>query len=120
MDRLSTCLEVDDDRGREKSVQVLELGVEKKRELANMLKAELPEYVIKIAEALESKNYSELKSQVHKLHGAARCCGTPALRQAAEHAEQAIDNKQYDVLTEAISKLSHEISRVLAFSIKMH
>ena len=90
-------------------------------ELIHMLKLELPEYQIKIASALESKNYTELKSQVHKLHGASRCCGTPALCSAAAHMEQLIDNKsQHDVLATAANKLSHEISRLLEISINDH
>jgi two-component system, NarL family, sensor histidine kinase BarA len=89
-------------------------------ELTHMLKTELPGYQSKIAAALESKNYDELKSQTHKLHGAARCCGTPALCSAAAHMEECIDKQQYDALTTAARKLIHEISRLLAFPIDIH
>ncbi len=86
-------------------------------ELTHMLKTELPAYQSKISAALESKNYTELKSQTHKLHGAARCCGTPALCSAVAHLEECIDKQHYDALTVAASKLSHEISRLLAFPV---
>jgi two-component system sensor histidine kinase BarA len=87
-------------------------------ELTNMLKIELPEYQQKIALALETQNYAELKVQVHKLHGASRCCGTPALREAAEYLERVIDSEQYDELTTATIRLRREITRLLDYPIK--
>jgi two-component system sensor histidine kinase BarA len=89
-------------------------------ELTHMLKTELPQYQSKIAAALRLKNYDELKSQVHKLHGAARCCGTPALCSAAALMEERIDKQQYDALITAAKKLSHEINRLLEFPIDIH
>ena len=89
-------------------------------ELMHMLKTELPEYRINIASALKSNNYTELKSQVHKLHGASRCCGTPALRNAAAHMEQLIDKQQHDALAMAANKLNHEIDRLIEFPIDDH
>jgi two-component system sensor histidine kinase BarA len=89
-------------------------------ELTHMLKTELPGYQSKITAALGLKNYDELKSQVHKLHGAARCCGTPALCSAAALMEERIDKQQYDALTTAARKLSHEINRLLEFPVDIH
>jgi CheY-like chemotaxis protein len=89
-------------------------------ELTNMLKIELPEYQTNIAVALESGDYAELKSHVHKLHGATRCCGTPALREAAKHMEHLVDQKQYDRLVTAARRLNHEIIRLLDYPVDVH
>ena len=86
-------------------------------ELTTMLKNELPDYQKKISQALDSEEYAELKTQVHKLHGATRCCGTPALREAAEYMESVIDNAQHDELATAAARLSREISRLLDYQI---
>ena len=47
-----------------------------------MLIAELPDYRNALNKALNTDNKEELKQHTHKLHGASRCCGTPALRHA--------------------------------------
>jgi len=86
-------------------------------ELVNMLKQELPDYQHGIAQAIQSHDHGALKVQVHKLHGATRCCGTPALRNAAETLERVIDSEQCDELDAATNRLMHEISRLLEHSI---
>ena len=86
-------------------------------ELANMLKLELPDYQRNISIALESNDHTELKMQVHKLHGATRCCGTPALREASENMERVLDTAQFDELESAAHRLEQEINRLLACQI---
>ena len=86
-------------------------------ELTNMLKHELPDYQQSIALALKSQDHGTLKLQVHKLHGATRCCGTPALRDAAETMERVIDSAQFDELDTVAEKLMLEMNRLLEYSI---
>ncbi len=86
-------------------------------ELANMLKVDLPEYQTNIATALDTNDLANLKAHVHKLHGASRCCGTPALREAAEYFEHIIDTAQYDELGSAADRLNHEITRLIEYRI---
>ncbi|MDH5611901.1 MAG: ATP-binding protein [Gammaproteobacteria bacterium] len=61
-------------------------------ELTSMLLNELPEHMKIINEAFSDNNIERLRQQTHKLHGATRCCGTPALRNAAEQLELDINN----------------------------
>jgi two-component system sensor histidine kinase BarA len=82
-------------------------------ELTLMLIDELPDYRTEIKNAFLNKCKVKLKDNTHKLHGASRCCGTPALRFAASQLEQAIDNDITDQLESDISLLIHEIDRLL-------
>jgi len=68
-------------------------------ELFDMLRAELSEYKDAISKAVKNNNLTELFTQVHKLHGASRCCGTTELKQTSSHIETLI-NKKIDFDTE--------------------
>ncbi|MES0327347.1 MAG: ATP-binding protein [Gammaproteobacteria bacterium] len=82
-------------------------------ELTNMLINELPEHLLIINDALSKNNIEKLRQQTHKLHGATRCCGALALRNAAEQLESDIDN----IISEKIDSRAHliidEIERLL-------
>lgn len=86
-------------------------------ELANMLKVDLPAYRDNIATSLETNDLTSLKMHVHKLHGATRCCGTPALREAADYFEHLIDTEQHDELGSAADRLYQEITRLIEYQI---
>jgi two-component system sensor histidine kinase BarA len=82
-------------------------------ELTSMLITELPMYRSEIKNAFATSNKVNLKSQTHKLHGASRCCGTPALRYAADQLENIIDNNLTDRFEYSVNLLIHEIDRLI-------
>lgn len=83
-------------------------------ELTAMLIKELPEYLTAINNALSLDDINELKHTTHKLHGASRCCGTPALRYAAEQLENDINNEIIEQLEASSHLLINEIKKLIA------
>jgi len=86
-------------------------------ELFNMLINELPEHSNRIQQALKDNDIHMLKEVTHKLNGASRCCGTPALRNAASSLEATIDNGEDDKLASKSSELLKEINRLLEYEL---
>ncbi len=86
--------------------------------LLAMFQAELPEYRQKIACAGEQGDFAALKQQIHKLHGASRCCATPALLQAALHMERMLLNGNSAEYPAALAELQYQIDCLQAFSIE--
>lgn len=88
-----------------------------KDELANeilvLFKNELPEYKIKLRKAAANNDKDELKSSVHKLHGACCYTGVPRLRALAELLELQVNDKTLDELKPLINDIDHEIDCVL-------
>ncbi|HEA25875.1 MAG TPA: hypothetical protein ENH92_02005 [Ectothiorhodospiraceae bacterium] len=81
-------------------------------ELFGMLVNELPDYHHKIDAQHEKSNYDMLLETVHKLNGATRYTGVPALSAAANQFEQALRddaNHDYDKLC---TNLVYEIQRL--------
>ncbi len=56
-------------------------------ELFGMLRAELNDYKKAIMKAVDNNDLTELRNQVHKLHGASRCCGTTELKEVSNRIE---------------------------------
>jgi two-component system sensor histidine kinase BarA len=86
-------------------------------ELFNMLIKELPDHRDDIRQALDSKDMQILREVTHKLNGASRCCGTPALRYAANSLELSIDNNEDDKIELKSVELLTEIDRLLAYEL---
>ncbi len=86
-------------------------------ELFNMLINELPEHRNGIQQAIEDNDIHALKEVTHKLNGASRCCGTPALRKAANSLEMSIDNGEDDGIKIKSEKLLKEIDRLLVYKL---
>jgi two-component system sensor histidine kinase BarA len=86
-------------------------------ELFNMLINELPEHSNGIQQAIKNNDIHMLKEVTHKLNGASRCCGTPALRNAASSLEATIDNGEDDKLESKSSELLKEINRLLEYEL---
>ena len=82
-------------------------------ELTNMLINELPEYLLMIDQAFINNDIERLKQQTHKLHGAARCCGTPSLRNLAKQLESDIDNAVLERLNSSTHELTDEIKKLI-------
>jgi two-component system sensor histidine kinase BarA len=86
-------------------------------ELFDMLIAELPEHRNSIDRALSSNDNAMLKHVTHKLNGASRCCGTPALKSAAESLELAIRNDNGHEIGNRASALLKEVDRLLDYKL---
>ena len=82
-------------------------------ELTTMLITELPEHLHIINDALSKNDIEQLRLQTHKLHGATRCCGALALRNAADRLESDIDNGTLKTLTSRTHQLTNEIERLI-------
>ncbi|MDH5710304.1 MAG: ATP-binding protein [Gammaproteobacteria bacterium] len=82
-------------------------------DLTNMLLDELPEYLNQLQMAILDNDMKQLKKSTHKLHGASRCCGTPALRHAAEQLEYDIDHEITDHITSSTHRLIDEIKKLI-------
>ncbi|MDA3868498.1 MAG: response regulator, partial [Gammaproteobacteria bacterium] len=82
-------------------------------ELTSMLINELPEYLRLIDDAISLNDRTRLKQQVHKLHGATRCCGALALRNATAQLELDIDKDTQEKLSTLTHPLISEITRLL-------
>ena len=86
-------------------------------ELFNMLINELPEHRDGILEAIEANDSVKLKEVTHKLNGASRCCGTPALRQAANSLEDSINRNEAGDFSAGTEALLHEIEKLLNYEL---
>ncbi len=70
-------------------------------ELFSMLRGELENYKEGISQAVKNNSLADLREQVHKLHGASRCCGTEELKQVSSHIETLINqNINFDIKQE--------------------
>ena len=81
-------------------------------ELFGMLVGELPEYLHKIGAQSEERDYNQLQETVHKLNGATRYTGVPALSTAANQFEQALRNNDTVSYDDLESTLINEIQRL--------
>ena len=86
-------------------------------ELFDMLRAELSEYVDAITLAVKDNNLIDLREQVHKLHGASRCCGTSELKQVSSYIENLIDQNIAFDLDRETSKLLDAIQKVTDYTL---
>lgn len=81
-------------------------------ELFGMLRAELDNYRETISAAVTNNDLATIREQVHKLHGASRCCGTSELKEVSSSIENLIDQKlEFDINRE-IEKLFAAIQRL--------
>lgn len=86
-------------------------------ELFSMFRAELNNYKDAIALAIKNNNLMELLEQVHKLHGASRCCGTTELKQTSSHIETLINQKINFDITKETTLLLTAIQHVVDYEI---
>lgn len=108
-----------------KSLPTIDLALGKKlaggkeslaRELIQLLKQQLPQDFAQIQKDFKAKNYTALQVSVHKLHGAASYCGTPALKQAAADLELALNTKHIEKVTELYTVLEYACNDILKLS----
>ena len=81
-------------------------------ELFGMLISELPDYLQKIDSQHREGNYNNLLETAHKLNGATRYTGVPALSAAANQLEQAIRSSSTNNYDELCGDLTNEIQRL--------
>jgi two-component system sensor histidine kinase BarA len=86
-------------------------------ELFNMLRKELPEHHSEIEQALKDKDMHRLKEVTHKLNGASRCCGTPALTNSAHSLESSINCNEEALIPAKSTALLNEIDKVLEYKL---
>lgn len=76
-------------------------------ELFAMLRTELDGYRTSITMAVKDNDMVEMRAQVHKLHGASRCCGTIELKEISNRIENYIvKNMDFDIEKETALLLS--------------
>ncbi len=85
------------------------------QELFPMLMAELPTHRENLSTAQHTNNLQDLKKYIHKLHGGAKYCGVPALRQAAADFEYIIDNQQLENIDNAYDSVIKAIEDLHSF-----
>ena len=86
-------------------------------ELFAMLRTELDGYKSSIAEAVTNNDKTELRAQVHKLHGASRCCGTTELKEISNRIENYIAKDVDFDMEKEIALLLAAIQHVEKFEI---
>ena len=86
------------------------------QELFGMLVDSLEQESMSIRQTHADEDHENLLKHVHRLHGATRYCGVPALKAAAENAEVTLKQQPIEQLDQAIQKLLHEIQRVMQWA----
>lgn len=86
-------------------------------ELFNMLRSELESYKLAISTAVKNNDLHSLREQIHKLHGASRCCGTSELKETSHQIEKLItQNISFDI-EEETSKVLIAMQNVADYKI---
>lgn len=83
-------------------------------EILTCLVSTLPQDNDDIQHFYHEKQYTELKSRVHKLHGAVCYCPTPRLKQVLAQLESDLKTNIMDGLASHLSTLNKEVRLVLA------
>jgi two-component system sensor histidine kinase BarA len=83
-------------------------------ELIGMMLAELPSQKAAMSVALQAADLQALRQVVHRIHGSASCCGTPAIKQASAALELAILQGELAQMPELHDKLQAAIDRLIA------
>ena len=71
-------------------------------DMMDMLLTSLPKELQRIRELWEEENLVDLQAAVHRLHGASRYCGIPALRHDLEVLETTLKSKQFTALPDRV------------------
>ena len=82
-------------------------------EILGMLVSRLNEDLALIKELSENSDYSALKDQIHKLHGAVCYCGTPRLKTVLSVLETDLKNTIMTNLPSHLHQLNDEVSLLL-------
>jgi two-component system sensor histidine kinase BarA len=83
-------------------------------EILSMLMKRIDEDISLIKQLNAQGDYSALKDQVHKLHGAVCYCGTPRLKAVLATLETNLKNTIMSDLPNLLGRLNDEVSLLLA------
>ncbi len=82
-------------------------------ELLELLVADLPKQSSSLRSACSKLDAESVREVAHRVHGAASCCGTPALKHAAMELEDAATAGDHLSLASAHEAVQKEIDRLL-------
>jgi two-component system sensor histidine kinase BarA len=82
-------------------------------ELLALLLKELPAQWEALNQAFTSDNLKKLHEVNHKLHGSARCCGTPALINATRDLEIALAEASRPMIGASVRQVSTAVNQLL-------
>lgn len=85
-------------------------------DMLSMLLESLPAEITNIREAWENDDLDELGRAVHKLNGACRYCGVPALRNSLEQAETDLRKRDYQQLPDRLRQLNNDAENLLRWA----
>jgi len=85
-------------------------------ELFPMLIMELEKLKANLLLAQQKNDLDALKLHIHKLHGGAKYCGVPELRNAAANFEYMVDHKQTSDFSDGLEKVITAINNLLEFN----
>lgn len=84
-------------------------------DLLNMFVAELPTIREQIKQSWSIKNYQQLESFVHRLHGSCCYCAANELKQLSKETEVLIHQKMYLAIENLILAIEQEIVSILHY-----
>ncbi len=82
------------------------------KDLFQMLMDSLPDARAKIEQGSANQDREQLLHEVHRLHGATRYCGVPALQAACQGAERIIKSDDHSRLQASLESLYGEIEHL--------
>ena len=82
------------------------------KDLFQMLMDSLPDARAKMEQGFAKQDMEQLLHEVHRLHGATRYCGVPALQAACQNAEAIIKRDDHSQLQASLESLYGEIERL--------
>ncbi len=84
------------------------------KDLLTMLLKELPVLNDKLQQAIHAQDNTAMWDHAHKLYGSTAYCGVPGLKHTAKSLEDAIKQRNQDVIIAAHGRVFDEITLLLA------
>jgi two-component system sensor histidine kinase BarA len=96
------------------SIKLANNNKELAKDLLEMYITDLPRASESIVTAYQQKQYNELITQVHRLHGASCYCGVTRLKMLLGKMEFKLKEKLYDQLDELLREFTEEVNNALS------
>ena len=84
-------------------------------DILDLLIKELPKDLSTIKQHFQHQNYTEMRRQVHRLHGALCYSGTPRLKMLVAHLESELKNNIMESLPSLLNQLDIEVNLLLEY-----
>ncbi len=97
----------------EKALKITGGNIELADELFQSLLEELPGMKERLNTAFNNKDYKDMESAAHKLHGSAAYCAVTSIKDLAARLEKATINNRLDDIVACINELNSGIERIL-------